>query len=294
MRTFRSLLPAPSVLRPGSASPSTLFGAARAWLARAGAMLPGSCALCGATGPHALCRGCREEYFPEPGPRCCCCALPLPPQSSQSSLSSSPALSPSLSDRSAAPLACGACVATPPAFDASIAAVDYAAPVDQLVLGLKFGGRLALAPLFADLIGAALVQRAPAAPAGTPSLHSLPELLMPVPLGPLRLQERGFNQALEIARPLALALGVPLAPRLLARVRDTAAQAMLSPLERRKNLKQAFSPAPGMGERIRGRHVGVIDDVMTTGETLDAVAATLKRFGAARVTNLVFARTLPN
>ena len=177
-----------------------------------------------------------------------------------------------------------------------MAAADYAAPLDQLVLGLKFGGRLALAPLFAQQLRTALSDRPlhPHANGHDPDAcqeNHLPDLLVPVPLGRARLQERGFNQSLEIARPLSLALGVPLLPRLLIRVRDTPAQSLLAPLARRQNLLGAFTLAARASHSVRGRHVGVVDDVMTTGATLNEIAATLKRFGATRVTNLVFART---
>jgi len=118
-----------------------------------------------------------------------------------------------------------------------------------------------------------------------------PSLLTVVPLSAQRLVTRGFNQAHEIARPLARALGIPLEPQLAVRVRDTAAQSMLPPKERRKNIRKAFTVAPTAIDRIRGQHVGIVDDVMTTGETLGELAATLKRFGAARVTNFVFARS---
>lgn len=178
---------------------------------------------------------------------------------------------------------CGECLQCPPAFDATIAAADYAAPVDQLVLALKFGSRLELAPMFAGMLSDAALHR-----------HSveLPTLLTAVPLGPQRLVERGFNQALEIARPLSRALGVKLDARLVSRLRDTRAQALLHPDERHKNIRKAFLVAGDALDRVRGQHVGMVDDVMTTGETLNELAATLKRFGAARVTNFVFARTL--
>jgi predicted amidophosphoribosyltransferase len=121
---------------------------------------------------------------------------------------------------------------------------------------------------------------------------ALPELLCPVPLGPRRLVERGFNQALEIARPLAGALGVALHPRLAGAHAGHAAQSGVTPLER-----AAMSAARSrwrIPDLVAGRHVGVVDDVMTSGHTLAELAATLKRFGAARVTNLVFARTPPH
>lgn len=193
------------------------------------------------------------------------------------------------------PALCGRCLRQPPAFDATVVATDYTAPIDRLVLELKFGARLALATLFAERLHAALAALA-AATAGSPDDRAalpLPACLTAVPLGLQRLQQRGFNQALEIARPLAKTLDVTLAPRMLVRCRETAAQARLSPAERHQNLRGAFILAPEWLARVRGCHVGVVDDVMTTGQTLNETAATLKRFGAARVTNLVFARTLP-
>lgn len=174
---------------------------------------------------------------------------------------------------------CGDCLKQSPAFDATIVATDYAPPVDRLVLALKFGSRLEIAPLFAQMLHAATRGMA------------LPQLLTAVPLGPQRLVQRGFNQALEIARPLSRHMRVKLEPHLVARHKETHAQAMLHPDDRQQNIRNAFLvPAPAMN-RVRGRHIGVVDDVMTTGETLNELAATLKRFGAARVTNIVFART---
>ena len=248
-----------------------LLATLRFWIGQAGARLPGACALCGATGTHVLCGGCRADFFGAPVPRCSCCALQL-----GSAQRSGPA--------------CIQCLQRPPAFDATVTAADYAAPLDQLVLGLKFGARLALAPLFAQQLRAAMSDR-PIHHMACASGDGLPDFLAPVPLGRARLQERGFNQSLEIARSLSSALGVPLLPRLLIRVRDTPPQARLAPLARRQNLLDAFTLAPQTAGCIRGRHVGVVDDVMTTGATLNEIAATLKHSGAARVTNLVFART---
>ena len=259
------------------------FGTLRFWVDSVGARLPGACALCGATGRHVLCHDCRSDYFCRQTVRCTCCGLSLVGE-----------------DVPAGRPVCGHCLRQPPAFDATVIAADYAAPLDQLVLGLKFGGQLAIAPLLAEQLRAAMADRHVhadrSARLGQEGLQKdlanhLPDCLAPVPLGRARLQERGFNQSLEIARPLSLALGVPLLPRLLVRVRDTPAQARLAPLARRQNLLDAFTLAPRTVARIQGRHVGVVDDVMTTGATLNEIAATLKRFGAARVTNLVFART---
>lgn len=228
-------------------------------------LLPGACALCGGDSDDALCDGCGEQFF-GPGaalPRCPCCANPLP-------------------ERGEGQL-CGACLRNPPAFDRTLVAADYAIPVDQLVLQLKFAHRLALAPLCARLLRDAVLRQTD---------FALPALLCAVPLGPRRLAERGYNQALEIARPLARQIGVRLEPRLLQRVQDTAAQSSVAPATRRHNLAGAFSVSDAA--LVAGRHIGVVDDVMTSGRTLNELAATLKRHGAARVSNLVFARTPPH
>lgn len=247
-----------------------------AGLARALArLLPSSCALCGAGCDAAVCAPCREQYAAPRAGRCACCANPLPAldAAAMQACAASPAHAP----------LCGACLSNPPAFDATIAAVDYAAPLDQLVLQLKFGARLALAPWFARLLRDAVSARPDA---------GLPDLLCPVPLGPRRLVERGFNQALEIARPLGASLGVPVHARLAERLLDTAAQSGVTPAERARNVRGAFAIADP--DAIAGRHVGLVDDVMTSGHTLGELAATCKRFGAARVTNLVVARTPPH
>lgn len=180
---------------------------------------------------------------------------------------------------------CGACQSGKPAYDATIVAADYASPLDQLVLQLKFGGVLALAPWIAGALKLA-VQAQPG--------FVLPNILCPVPLGPGRLRERGFNQALEIARPLARSLGLPLRHALAIRPLDTRAQSGVAPGERQANIRNAFIVAPDALQLVRGQHIGVVDDVMTSGQTLNELAATFKRFGAARVSNLVFARTPPH
>ena len=154
------------------------------------------------------------------------------------------------------------------------------------MLALKFGGKLALAPLFGRFLRDAMLH-------GRQPEDTLPDLLAPVPLSPERLQQRGFNQSLEIARTLARLLGIRLIPQLALRVRDTQAQASLPIADRRINIRHAFVIAPGHLALVKGRHIGIVDDVMTTGETLQELALTLKRFGAVRVTNLVVARTMP-
>ena len=246
--------------------------AARVWpwpLRWAGALLhaalPASCALCGGASEAAVCQPCHRQYLDGGRPRCRRCANPVASADAGRD--------------------CGACQAHRPAFDATLAAADYASPIDQLVLELKFGGRLALAPWCA----AAMADVVRAQPGWL-----LPNVLCPVPLGPRRLAGRGFNQALEIARPLARRLGLPLMPALALRALDTAAQSSVAPAERRRNIRGAFIVAPQSLAIVRGQHIGIVDDVMTSGATLHELAATFKRFGAARVSNLVFARTPPH
>jgi ComF family protein len=171
---------------------------------------------------------------------------------------------------------CGRCLAHPPHYDATVAALDYKFPADTLVQALKFGGELALASFLASL----LVPRITGEKA---------DLVVPVPLSNRRLRGRGYNQAVEIARPIARAAHARLDALLLTRERETAAQAELPYAERVKNVRGAFS----CSRALPNLTIAVVDDVMTTGATLDEIAATLKRAGAARVVNWVVARTLP-
>ena len=223
-------------------------------------LLPCNCLLCAALQEQLICASCQSQFFDLTLRRCDVCALPLPDH-----------------DR-----VCGSCLTHPPAFDRSIVACDYLPPLDQLLRNLKFGHQLAVAPMLAQRLAMA-----------ADSLPDLPDLLIPVPLSRQRLAARGFNQALEITRPLAKRLARPCFSQLLLRVRDTEQQTRLHPNQRQHNIRHAFSPNPRDADKIPGRHIGVVDDVMTTGATMNEVAACLKRHGAARVTNLVFARTLP-
>lgn len=175
--------------------------------------------------------------------------------------------------------ACGLCADDDP-LDATLTLGDYAAPFDQLILQLKFGGRLPAAGWIADRL---------ATVARTGHATDLPDLLVPIPLSPARLAERGFNQAWEIARPLARHLGVRASATLLSRRRDTISQRTLDLAARQANLRQAFVVSHNTSPH--GLHVGLIDDVMTTGATLREAARVLKAHGAARVTALVALRT---
>ena len=215
-------------------------------------LLAQDCLLCqAASGEQLLCQACARE-LPWAASACPRCAL-----------------------AGAGNVECGACLSARPHYDASRAAFVYTYPVDVLIQSLKYGGQLALAGLFARQmhrdIGRAL---------GV-------DLILPLPLHPLRLAERGFNQAAEIAKVLSRLTGIAMDARLGLRVRNTAAQAALPWHERAANMRGAFA----CDGELAGLRIAAVDDVMTTGATLDEFARTLKRSGAARVENWVVART---
>lgn len=172
---------------------------------------------------------------------------------------------------------CGACLKRPPAFDRTSAALAYAFPLDRLIPRLKYQGQLAVAPV----LGAALARAVADAP--------LPDRLIAMPLHPARIRARGFNHATEIAREVAQRVGLPLDLDSCRRNRDTPPQQGLKHDARRRNVRGAFSCE---GD-VRGLHIALVDDVMTTGTSLDELAAALKRAGARAVDCWVAARTLP-
>ncbi len=235
-------------------APRSLFALGMAPLRR---LLAPRCVVCDVEPGDPLCAGCRRDFFAARVPRCAVCALRLPAPAQPG-------------DR------CGRCLSAPPHFDATVALADYAPPVDRMIAALKFSGRLPLASAFGALLAGAGQRLLPGADA-----------ICPVPLAFERQAGRGFNQAHEIARRVAAACDRPLRADILLRTRHTAAQMDLALAERRRNVRGAFV---ARGE-LAGMHLVVIDDVMTSGSTLDEIAATLKRAGAARVTNLVVART---
>jgi ComF family protein len=177
---------------------------------------------------------------------------------------------------------CGHCLSDPPAFDATIAAFSYAFPIDRLIHSLKYQGRLALAEWCAD----AILARRELANSG---VSSRPDRLIALPLAVLRQRERGYNQALEIARVIGARTGVPLLSRGLSRVRATPPQAALPWTERAKNVRGAFA----CDIDLSGLAIALVDDVMTTGASLAEAAKVLKASGAVSVENWVVARTLP-
>ncbi len=217
-------------------------------------LLPARCLLCGAAGHDDLdlCRECAAEL---PRNRTCCarCALPL-----------------------AVPAAlCGSCQRKPPPWDAAWAPFRYGWPLDRLESRFKFGRDLAAGRSLAALW---LRESRPV---------PVPALLLPVPLHRRRLRQRGHNQALELARPLARALRVPLRHDLLLRQRATMAQSELDAASRRRNVRGAFALCR---EAAIPAHVAIVDDVMTTGSTLAECVRVLRRAGAGRIDVWVLAR----
>src|SRR5262245_14005096 len=217
----------------------------RARLARL--VFGGSCFVCRGAASAMLCESCDADLPGLRGPLCPRCALESP--------------------RGAV---CGRCLAEPPHYDATIAALAYAFPADVLVHALKFRGELALAPFLGKLILEKI------------SVGSV-DCIIPVPLSAARLRERGYNQAVEIARQL----GGKLELDACARERDAPPQAGLDREARRRNVRRAFR----CGRGFAGERVAVVDDVMTTGATLDELARTLKAAGAASVVNWIVCRT---
>lgn len=215
-------------------------------------LLQQDCVLCGArSGDSPLCVHCRAD-LPTLSEQCPRCAIPSP----NSCL-------------------CGTCLKSGPAYDATHSLWRYDFPADRLVQALKFRARLALAAFF----GNALAER---------FVPGAADIIVPMPLHRLRLAERGFNQAAEIARHMAHQTRTPFAPTAAARIKATLPQSDLTYEERSRNVRTAFR----CNIDLRGMRVAVVDDVMTSGATLAELALALKRSGAVRVENWVVTRTL--
>ena len=192
------------------------------------------------------------------GPLCDRCGIPVPPPSSL----------------------CSPCATRPPAYDRARSLGLYLAgwgqlnPLARAVRALKFHGQLAVA----RSLGRAMASLASAEPGA---------VVVPVPLHVDRLRERGYDQAALLARELARATGLPLAVRALRRIQPTPAQTALDAAARRSNLRGAFASS----ERAPARTIVLVDDVLTTGATVDACARALRRAGAARVVVVTVGRT---
>ena len=219
------------------------------------------CEVCGSWDGDGLCGACRRHFAEQRPAACPRCALPSP-----------------------AGQVCGACLRQPPVFAGCVAAVAYAFPWDRLVARLKFQAQPELAGLLADVM-----QRALVAPRTGPALPTV-QCVLPVPLSPARLAERGYNQAWELARRLARRQGLPARADLLLRLRDTPHQVGLSRAERHRNLRDAMWVDTRAGS-VAGRHLALVDDVLTTGGTAAAATLALRAAGAASVQVWVLART---
>ncbi len=229
------------------------------WLSNAQSIcFPSHCVLCGSAGEAKLdlCSGCQNDLMGITNP-CYQCGLPLTGNEK---------------------MHCGECLKAPPCFDHVMCGYIYQHPFSSLVQGLKFNARLQYARLISQLM-ARQIERCS---------EPLPELLIPIPQHVVRTRERGFNQALELARILSKQFTINIDFRSCQRVRLTHAQSSLDATRRRANVKQAFS----LAKPLTAHHVAIVDDVMTTGNTVNALARILKKSGVKVVNVWVAARTL--
>jgi len=220
--------------------------------------LPGQCEVCRNWALARICANCSARFAPAV-PRCQRCALRLP---------------------SGLPL-CGNCLREAPPFEHTVCAADYGFPWDRLVASFKFNGHAELAAPLARHITAAAVN----------GMLPRPGIMLPVPLSPARLAERGYNQAWELARRIARSLAVPARADVLLRPVDRPHQADLTRAQRLVNLRAAFMVDPRQRALLAGRRVALVDDVLTTGATAREAALTLLRAGAGAVDVWVLART---
>lgn len=221
--------------------------------------LPDFCQLCGLGSATAVCTDCLRELPRPPAHGCQHCASAL----------------------AAANAPCPQCTQYAFHFDQSLAPFAYRFAADMLIQRLKYQKRTGLAPWLAAHMHAHLLASGVRCENG---------LILPMPMHPKRLRERGFNHAVLLAQALARLLRLPMARNCLRRVRDTPPQVSLSGAARWRNVRNAFA----CEQRLDGRTVLLVDDVMSTGASLDAVARVLKAQGAARVINLLAARALPD
>ncbi len=211
--------------------------------------------LCGASTDQDVCKPCYDHLPQLPVNHCPICLWPVPTAE-----------------------ICGACLKKPPAFTRTIAAVRYTFPIDALIHSLKYQANLAIAPILANLFITKLK-----------AIDEKPDIIIPMPLHPIRLRERGFNQAMEISRCLAKQLGIVLLPDSCSRIKHTPPQTALPWKDRQRNIRKAFSCKIDLS----GKRIALVDDVMTTGATLNELATILRQQGAVEISNWVIARTLP-
>ena len=228
-------------------------------------LLPRHCVLCNARSEHNLCQGCYTD-LPVIRDACFRCAIPLGSLQTNANMEV---------NQSAL---CGQCIKRPPAFDHTVAALEYQFPVNVLVRRFKFKRSLACGVVLSDRLSKSVES-------AYPDHENLPECLVPVPLHPLRQFRRVYNQAELIAIDIGKRLGIPVRSQLLRRTSRTRSQPGLTATERRKNLKDAIS-----ARKVGSSHVALVDDVMTTGATVSECASALKKAGARHVSVWVAAR----
>lgn len=218
-------------------------------------LLPARCQLCGATAAGAgLCADCQRE-LPHNHPHCPGCAEP-----------------------NSSGLLCGRCAQSPEPFFAAVAGLRLEGSVRQAIHALKYRGQLQALPWLSDALQQAVKQR------GLP----LPDVVVPMPTGRLRLWQRGYNPALELAKPLSRALAIPLAAHEAARIHTAKDQIGQTRKQRQQAVAGAFRL---QGDGLRGKHVALVDDVMTTGASLAELARMALAAGALRVQVWAVART---
>jgi ComF family protein len=214
------------------------------------------CVLCGSMSHDGLwCADCDQALPYLATPHCPVCALPT-----------------------SGGKTCGQCLQQPPLFTSTTAVFSYAFPLDKLIQAMKYGEQLALASAFAKK----LVLRI--------DKDALPDHVLPMPLHPAKLRERGFNQSLLLAAAVARELHLKLLPGSCQRVRDTPPQSALPWKERDKNVRNAFR----CDADLTGKHIALVDDVLTTGASLNALAKAVHQRGAEKISAWVVARTLPH
>lgn len=172
---------------------------------------------------------------------------------------------------------CGHCLKKPPVFSHTIAAFDYRFPLDKLIQAMKYREQLSLSQIFAQKLGQRI------------DISQLPDYLVPMPLHPEKLRSRGFNQAQLIATPLAKSLNIPLLAHACRRLRNTPSQTSLPWKERSRNVRGAFDCEMDLS----GKHIALLDDVMTSGASMNELARAVKKCGAREISAWVVARTIP-
>lgn len=173
---------------------------------------------------------------------------------------------------------CGHCLKDPPLFTRTIAVFSYSFPLDKLVQAMKYGEQLALANAFAEKLALSIDK------------SDLPDGIVPMPLHPAKLRERGFNQSLLLAATVARKLNLELLASACQRVRDTPPQSALPWKERKRNVRNAFR----CDKDLSGKRVALVDDVLTTGASMNALAEAVHKRGATEISVWVVARTLPH